>query len=374
MGGKYYSDVQIDLKSHKLLMESESERLPLLGNSTEKYYEKPSCLSNCSSSSLFVVYLFGFCVFLISGAAIFSILESPAEERFVERLRMARQNFLDTHPSVSDDALESLITEIVLASNRGVSATRNASGTPNWSFGQSLFFSSTVITTIGYGHVTPLSRSGKIFCVLYATIGIPLTLVLLSALVERLLVPTVWFLQFLNSRLGHLYQPLNIRLFHLFIIVCFFLIFFLLVPAAIFATCEPEWDYLDSFYYCFISLTTIGLGDYIPGDSLDQPNRPIYKIATAAYLFIGITFMMLTLAVFYDIPQLNLGMLFSTSNDVNSEKVRLAGSSTGSQYGAGGLYNSTIEENTHRHVVRVRSRRDDSPSPEESAPKELRLP
>jgi hypothetical protein len=75
-----------------------------------------------------------------------------------------------------------------------------------------------VVTTIGYGHVTPLSRSGKIFCMLYAMVGIPLTLVLLSALVERLLVPTIWLLQWLNSRLGHLYQPFNIRLLHLFII------------------------------------------------------------------------------------------------------------------------------------------------------------
>lgn len=48
-----------------------------------------------------------------------------------------------------DDALEKLIGEVVHASNRGVSAVRNASGEPNWSFGQSLFFSSTVVTTIG---------------------------------------------------------------------------------------------------------------------------------------------------------------------------------------------------------------------------------
>jgi len=49
----------------------------------------------------------------------------------------------------SDADLEALIEKIVSASNRGVSATRNASGEPNWSFGQSLFFSSTVVTTIG---------------------------------------------------------------------------------------------------------------------------------------------------------------------------------------------------------------------------------
>lgn len=48
-----------------------------------------------------------------------------------------------------DVALETFITEVVQASNRGVSAVRNATSEPNWSFGQSLFFSSTVITTIG---------------------------------------------------------------------------------------------------------------------------------------------------------------------------------------------------------------------------------
>lgn len=70
----------------------------------------------------------------------------------------------------------------------------------------------------GYGHVTPLSEAGKIFCIIYATVGIPLTLVLISAVVERLLIPTNWILGKLNSKLGHLYQPFNIRLLHLAII------------------------------------------------------------------------------------------------------------------------------------------------------------
>lgn len=80
--------------------------------------------------------------------------------------------------------------------------------------------------------------------------------------------------------------------------------------------------------------------------------------------------MMLTLAVFYDIPQLNLGLLF-TNEDASSEKVRLAGAGLGLQYGAG---TETSQDNSHRQVVRVRSRRTDSPSPEDSCPKTLRIP
>lgn len=70
----------------------------------------------------------------------------------------------------------------------------------------------------GYGHVTPLTKPGKLFCMGYALVGIPLTLVLLSALVERLLGPATALLRSLNSALGHLFRPFSIRLLHLAII------------------------------------------------------------------------------------------------------------------------------------------------------------
>ena len=50
---------------------------------------------------------------------------------------------------ILDTALNELIEEIVSANNRGVSLERNGSAVPSWSFGQSFFFSSTVVTTIG---------------------------------------------------------------------------------------------------------------------------------------------------------------------------------------------------------------------------------
>lgn len=138
--------------------------------------------------------------------------------------------------------------------------------------------------TLGYGHVTPLSEGGKVFCIVYASLGIPLTLILFTAAVERLMAVTSALLRLLVDRFGHLYSVVYIRLVHLAVVFAFVVVFVFLVPAAIFVAIETNWNYLDSFYYCFISMTTIGLGDYIPGDDPHQSNRMLYKIATAGEL------------------------------------------------------------------------------------------
>ena len=53
-----------------------------------------------------------------------------------------------------------------------------------WDFKHSLVFSITTITTIGYGSWKPTSSHGQIFCVCYATIGIPLFLCLVIVWVK----------------------------------------------------------------------------------------------------------------------------------------------------------------------------------------------
>ena len=50
-------------------------------------------------------------------------------------------------------------------------------------------------------------------------------------------------------------------------------ILFILVPALVLIHIEVEWSYLEAIYFSFITLTTIGFGDLVPGKSLETLNR-----------------------------------------------------------------------------------------------------
>lgn len=54
-----------------------------------------------------------------------------------------------------------------------------------WGFFNSFFFAITVVTTVGYGHLSPSTPAGRIFCIIYALFGIPMTGILLGAIGDR---------------------------------------------------------------------------------------------------------------------------------------------------------------------------------------------
>ncbi|CAF90084.1 unnamed protein product, partial [Tetraodon nigroviridis] len=257
------------------------------------------------SSLYFALLAAGYIAYLLLGACIFSAIELPHEQRLRRQLVAARRDFLSNNSCVSDARLEALLLRALEASNYGVSVLRNDT-TRNWDFVSSLFFSSTVLTTTGYGHTVPLSDGGKAFCVVFCVLGIPVTLFLLSVAVRRLVVlVTRRPVSYLHRRWA--VPRARLAALHAAGLAALTALLFLLIPAGIFTRLEKDWSFLDSLYFCFISLSTVGLGDYVPGEthsSEDNPHPQLYRLAITAYLLLGLLCVLVLMETCSQLPQL----------------------------------------------------------------------
>ena len=113
----------------------------------------------------------------------------------------------------------------------------------------------------------------------YGLIGIPLCIVMLAGL---------------GGKLGELGSSLDKRLLclahgsakgckllRLAILVSIGWTLFLMFPAVLFTLTEG-WTYLDSVYFAFITLSTVGFGDVVPG--IHSTNMPPPSLALSLYM------------------------------------------------------------------------------------------
>ena len=129
-----------------------------------------------------------------------------------------------------------------------------------WKFYDNFYFSTVVLALIGYGHRTLVTLRGKIFCILYAMLGIPMWLITFQSTGERL----NSILTYILSRLKHSLKMKQTKITdgELLVTETLLSIVILLVGACVFSKYE-KWTFFDAFYYGFITLTTIGFGDYV---------------------------------------------------------------------------------------------------------------
>lgn len=152
----------------------------------------------------------------------------------------------------------------------------------NWEFSSSLIYVTTVVTTIGYGHVTPITPGGKLLAILAGAVAIPMTLLMFSILISMfrdgpIKLFEIWLIK-LSARFNFQTSLMRIRFVHLFLVTVVLFSLLILGPAFFFNWMEPEWTLLDSFYYCFITITTVGLGDYVPGQGDSIEMRAPYQL------------------------------------------------------------------------------------------------
>ncbi|CAI5440722.1 unnamed protein product [Caenorhabditis angaria] len=215
--------------------------------------------------------------YLLVGAAVFDALESDNEiqqRRLVETIR----KMLQSKYNMSNADYEVLENTIV----KGVPHKAGY----QWKFSGALYFATTVITTIGYGHSTPLTHGGKIFCMFYALAGIPLGLVMFQSIGERMNTFAAKLIRFFRRAAGKqpIVTPMDL------IWVCTGWGAFLIAGGAFAFSKYENWSYFDAVYYCFTTLTTIGFGDYVAlqKDSALQ-KKPKYVLFSLVFILFGLT-------------------------------------------------------------------------------------
>ena len=277
---------------------------------TNKIKKVFNLLFNFKSLTIFLTLI----LYLVIGGAIIQALEIGKEELGTQY----KNFFINIQNNISKEQYNQLFE---IGNIRKPEEAYNY-----WSdLNDSIFFAFTIVSTIGYGYVTPLTDGGKVFTIFYAILGVPIgaySFGYFSNIIIKILDLFVWInkdpLMRAYSYLGkHKEDPLepsdikkifdaldlkispkelediiddadenddgdisydelktvietrNINLDAItktksqLYYVSILIFFYLLIGTIIFNIVE-KWSFLESFFFCIITITTIGLGDFYP--------------------------------------------------------------------------------------------------------------
>ena len=224
----------------------------------------------------------------LAGTFLFMHLEASNEAEHKCGVKKVQRNFIETlwQESRTSDELEwkssarqkimNFEDQIYEAVEAGVSSTSGQSpkllyyqienissfsGQKVWSIPNTFVYVFTMSTTIGYGHLTPGNPNIRLISIAYAMVSIPLLSSLVSQLssaVSSLLVITSLSLRPDTDHVSPHVSSSTLTLILTMVTMTGALMFSVLY----------QWDLETSVYFMFSSVSTVGFGDVIPGDSL----------------------------------------------------------------------------------------------------------
>ncbi|MBN3299079.1 KCNKG protein, partial [Amia calva] len=247
----------------------------------------------CSQIRLPSILLLGiiYVAYVMAGGAIFWKLEGNVYNQSVMNLQKKKNEMLNKYSCIDRDSIESFAEVLLQASKNGISPNGNHTVDGFWKFTSSAVFAATVVTTIGYGNMSPSTVSGQIFCVLFALFGIPLNLVVLNRIGKYMIAIEEIVCDFIASKIN--YRRTTQCVIHTLSISTGMVIFFV-VPMLLFRQYEG-WSYPEAMYYCFITLSTIGFGDYVAVNNPKLNYPEWYADILAAWIFFGLAWLALVI-------------------------------------------------------------------------------
>ena len=127
------------------------------------------------------------------------------------------------------------------------------------------------------------------FLVIFALIGIPLNILALATVGEHITIGICYLI----SKISRIcckkktVTHINIKVMIVSISVMIFMLF---TGGALYVSTE-DWTYIDSMYYCFVALATIGFGDLVPnqGTAPDTPYEKGLWFLKVIYISFGLS-------------------------------------------------------------------------------------
>ncbi|XP_071865999.1 uncharacterized protein [Bombus fervidus] len=291
------------------------------------------------------------------GAFIFRFTEGAFETFYKCGVKRVKRDFLDSlwnySHNLREDDWKSMARRKLMEFEEQLHTAHEAgvhtySGQRSWSFLNAVVYCLTVITTIGYGHISPSTTTGRAITIVYAIFGIPMFLIILADF-GKLFTRGIKFLWAFVRRVYYTGSCRKVRRtvpvqevmkgvqlvydlatfkrpsqinpedieeiqkqapqsqtvlnldgnvpdtpgtpamsafaiddeFNLPISVAIFILLgYIFIGATLFCLSEG-WGFFESFYFVFISMSTIGFGDYVP-------KHPIYMMCSIIYLVFGL--------------------------------------------------------------------------------------
>ncbi|XP_037757382.2 potassium channel subfamily K member 16 [Chelonia mydas] len=245
----------------------------------------------CSGTIHTGLLVVSYATYLLLGTIGFWALEKNAEKEQKMAVIQMKEAFLQNFTHLTVAEVEQFVKNLTDAVQRGIYPVGNESQTEvsNWDLSNSFFFVGAVVSTIGYGTLCPKTSAGQIFCVFFASFGIPFNIVFLHRVSKML--------SLLCERLGRWLYAKGMKKKKIkFLTLLFFLVMgilvFLCLPSFLFQVVEG-WSYSEGVYFAFITLSTIGFGDYVVGKQPDRNYPSYYRTLVAIWIIFGLAWIAL---------------------------------------------------------------------------------
>uniref|UniRef100_A0A8D8M2S0 TWiK family of potassium channels protein 7 n=1 Tax=Cacopsylla melanoneura TaxID=428564 RepID=A0A8D8M2S0_9HEMI len=292
----------------------------------------------------------GLCIYLGLGALAIRFIEGAFENFYKCGVKRVKRDFIDTlwdRRYGSEDEWKSLARRTLLNFENELhtafeAGMKSYSGAQSWSFINSFLYCLQVVSTIGYGNISPSTSTGRWFTIAYAIFGIPLFLIVLADF-GKLFTRGIKFMWAYVRRVYYtgscrkvrrtapvqevmkgvkmvvdvaqnLRRPSQVMSpeeqkrmgafgnqtpgtggatpalssyeideeFNLPIsLALLILLLYIFTGAVAFVQWEKSWSVFDSFWFVFVSMSTIGFGDIVP-------QNPKFMMATVGYLIFGL--------------------------------------------------------------------------------------